>query len=415
MIGAFYRRALIADRVRNSPHGELIERFAAALTQDGYERRHGGMLLSAAWHVSTWAFERGLPLADLSAGDLTRFARHAAHCSCSSLPAPPARGMRNPRKHARVFVGFIKNGRIGDRRAAPRPVPLLVARFIDWLKRNRGVREATMRKYERILCIATAQIGDEPSQYNAARLRALVMTKGAQAPAKAVEDLLVALRGFLRFLIAEGLCDKALEDALPRFRCPPADPLPAILTSVEVERILATIKPTSTVGLRDRAILLLLVRLGLRAGDVATMRISDVLWDQGLLRVRGKSRRENCIPLPQDAGDALLAYLSKGRPRAATDVVFVRVPRPVRPFASSGAVTNIWVRALRLAGVRNPAPRRQILRHTAATNLARAGLRPASIATVLRHRSISMTAHYTHTDARALKGVVQPWPLRRFR
>jgi site-specific recombinase XerD len=127
--------------------------------------------------------------------------------------------------------------------------------------------------------------------------------------------------------------------------------------------------------------------------------------------VAGKSRRATCIPLPQEVGDALLAYIN-ARPKVVTEAIFLRVMAPVRPIASC-AVTEVWRRALRRADVRNPAPRKQLLRHTTATHLARSGLRPESVATILRHRSISMTAHYTHASPLSLKGVVQPWPLAR--
>lgn len=410
MLAKFYRQPMLIDRIRSGPGGDDVERFAGALVEDDYRRRHAYGLLEAAWHLAQWAHREGKPLGSLTAEDLDDFAVHAVHCNC--LDGPPGRKAANAKKRARIFLGYLQRGRLGDRRArVPEPLHPLVQRFLQWMGQNRGLRESSLGQYERLLGKVMAGLGDDPKQYTPAMVRRFVMEWGERSAPVSTKAIVNVLRAFVRFLIAEGLCSDSLDTAIPRFRCPPAEPLPAVLSEEEVRRVIAATKPVDLVGIRDRAILLLLLRLGLRVGDVLTLRLTDVLWDRGLLRLSGKGRREACIPLPQEAGDALLAYLEV-RPKTKTDVVFLRAPVPVRPFVRANSVTRIWERALARAGVRNPAPRKQVLRHTVATHLARAGVRSESIATILRHRSISMTAHYTHADTRALKGVVQPWPLK---
>jgi integrase len=155
---------------------------------------------------------------------------------------------------------------------------------------------------------------------------------------------------------------------------------------------------------------LLLVRLGLRAGDLASLRLSDVEWKTGTLRVLGKARYEVRLPLPQDAGEALLRYL-ESRPRfAGSDHVFLRSIAPRRPFISGDAISSVVKHALKRAGINSPAKGAHLLRHTAATQMLRHGLPLAQIGMVLRHRGIDTTAYYAKVDSALLRQIAQPWP-----
>jgi integrase/recombinase XerD len=163
--------------------------------------------------------------------------------------------------------------------------------------------------------------------------------------------------------------------------------------------------------MRDYAILLLLSRLGLRAGDIVAMTLDDVDWSRGTLRVQGKSHHEAVLPLPQDVGDALCAYLERGRPISDSTRVFLTVVAPTRAFASSATVSDIVRFALARAGIQNPPTRgAHLLRHSAATAMLRAGGSLDTIATVLRHRSSEMTAYYAKIDIAMLCKIAQPWP-----
>jgi site-specific recombinase XerD len=168
---------------------------------------------------------------------------------------------------------------------------------------------------------------------------------------------------------------------------------------------------SSPVGLRDRAILLLLSRLGLRAGDIRRLLLDDINWPEGTLRVAGKGRREVRLPLPQDAGDAVLAYLKRARPRAAYDQVFLCVNAPIRPLQPPASVSNIVRLAVRRAGIaKPPSTGANLLRHSAATSMLRAGATLDAVSALLRHRSTDTTAHYAKVDLATLQTVVQPWP-----
>jgi integrase len=160
-------------------------------------------------------------------------------------------------------------------------------------------------------------------------------------------------------------------------------------------------------------VLLLLIRLGLRAGDVATLRFSDLCFESAAIRVSGKGGREVRLPLPQDVGDALLAYVRGGRPWVHSPFVFLRSMAPFAPFARRHAghgVEHIARAALTRAGVGPPTRGAHVFRHTAACQMLRQGVGLEGIAEVLRHRSVEMTGIYAKVDLELLGQLAQPWP-----
>jgi len=186
--------------------------------------------------------------------------------------------------------------------------------------------------------------------------------------------------------------------------------LPKYLTAEQVDRLIAGCDGRSPERRRDRAIIVLLARLGLRAGDVARLRIADIEWETGTLRVSGKGRYQVRLPLPQDVGDAIIDYL-ECRPRVCdSDHLFVRNIAPFRSFAHGDGVSSVVKRAMKRAGVITPAKGAHVLRHTAATEMLRHGVPLDQIALVLRHRGVDTTAYYAKADVNSLKQIAQPWP-----
>ena len=186
--------------------------------------------------------------------------------------------------------------------------------------------------------------------------------------------------------------------------------LPRYIDAAQVEQLIATCDTATPTGLRDRAILLLLARLGLRAGDIVSLRLDALDWPQATVSVRGKGRRETRLPLPQDAGDAVLAYLERARPRAVSDRLFFMLNAPIRPITGSGVITNVVRSAIRKAGIDAPTKGASLLRHSAATAMLRGGATLDMVGAVLRHRSPDMTAHYAKIDVTMLQQIAQPWP-----
>jgi len=292
----------------------------------------------------------------------------------------------------------------------PDAEPVLIASFREWFQRHRGATAPTLRHYCRGAADVLNGLGEDLSQWDTGRIRAFVFDRAKQSGASTTQHLITAVRAFLRYLAFAGLCRPDLDRAVPAFAHWRLASLPQCLTADEVERLVAACDGSSVRCLRDRAILLLLVRLGLRAGDVARLRLTDLEWERGTLRVVGKGRYEVRLPLPQDAGDALLQYLVARPDLGVTDHVFLRQIAPFTPCVSNHCVSGVVKRALKKAGVHTAAKGAHLLRHTAATEMLRQGVPLDRIGLVLRHRSLDMTAYYAKVDIGLLKQVAQPWP-----
>jgi integrase len=218
-----------------------------------------------------------------------------------------------------------------------------------------------------------------------------------------------AMRVFLRYLDAYGACRPGLEGAVPTIAGWRLASLPRYLSSADVDRLIATCDQSTLSGARNRAILLLLARLGLRAGDVAALRLEDFNWGSGTLDVSGKSRRATRLPLPQEVGDAVLTYLPLRVPKDSTDRVFLRLSPP-RGAIASATVSSVVSRAIHVAGIDAPARGAHLLRHSAAAELLRQGASLDQIQLVLRHRDPETTRLYAKVDIVSLRRIAQPWP-----
>jgi integrase len=186
--------------------------------------------------------------------------------------------------------------------------------------------------------------------------------------------------------------------------------LPRHVDPATIERIIAACPTDRPVEVRDKAIILLLARLGLRAADIQNMRLDDIDWRSGHLTVKGKTRRPDRLPLPQDVGDAILAYLAAARPKAAEEHLFLRAQAPFRPFRSSAEIAGIVARTRDRGGIEGVPTGSHIFRHSLATNLLRAGAGLESVGTILRHSSPETTAIYAKVDLPMLMKIAQPWP-----
>jgi site-specific recombinase XerD len=293
----------------------------------------------------------------------------------------------------------------------PERVPPVVTRFGDWLRQHRGVTASTVANYVPLVTEFVTARGENPAMYDAAGVRAFIVARASRHGHSRAKSTINAMRMFLRFLAVSGDCSSDLVGAVPRIAEWKLSSLPRYISADDIERVLATCDPTTATGTRDRAIILLLSRLGLRAGDVRHLCLGDINWSDGQLRVMGKGRCETWLPLPQEVGDAVVQYLQRGRPPLADDHVFLRVYAPLGPLRSSGPVSKIVRRALHRAHVDAPSRGAHVLRHSAATHLLRQGSSLEVIGALLRHRCVESTAHYAKVDVTLLQSVTQPWPI----
>jgi len=389
----------------------LLEEFLAECAGHGYAPDSLTGYRSACRHVLVWLHQSRIPMRRMNADVLERFVAH--DCVC---PGP----FQSPRKRlggrryvypVELFSRFLAaRGVLPGATTSDEVVDADLEAFAEWLRRHRGACEATIVNHLRRVARMRAELGADPGRYNAASVREVLLRRFATASRSHARALASSMRMYLRFVSAHGACPPALVGAVPTAPGWRLCELPRYVPAVDIERVIASCSVTTPVGLRDRAILLLLARLALRAGDVVHLRLSDLDWENARVRVCGKSRRETRLPLPQDVGDAVLDYIEHVRPRIGNDRVFLTVRAPYRPFTSSNAVTDIVIQALKRAGLHDVKPKGAYLfRHSAATNLLRAGASLDVIGALLRHRSPDTTVIYAKTDLPMLLEVTQPW------
>jgi site-specific recombinase XerD len=405
MLTDYVRSPETLERMRASCVGPYLDDLASTMVGAGFDRVTIVEHLRAVVQFARWAESHGTELARWDGAILAGFRRHLARRGLAKRDRTAG--------HAAHFLSFLRaRGVIAP--AAPASASTsapIVELFLSWMQRHRGAVPHTLYRYRRVLDVFVAALGKDPAAYGVASIRSFVVEHLGQHGPSATRMAVTALRSFLRFLVADGRVTPGIEHCVPTVPQWRLSSLPRYLEARDVERVVASCDLTTGHGLRDHAILLLLSRLGLRAGDVVTMRLDEIDWRRGTLRVQGKSHREALLPLPQEVGDALLAYLERGRPRSESAHVFLTVLAPTRPFASSSAVSDIVRFALARAGIRNPPTRgAHLLRHSAATAMLRAGTSLETIASVLRHRSPDTTAHYAKVDVTMLLEIAQPWP-----
>ena len=221
--------------------------------------------------------------------------------------------------------------------------------------------QVTLDVYHRVLEEFIATVGSDPHAYSPQSLREFVLNRGARHGSSYAKLGATAVRSYLRFLGATGRCKSGLEYALPAYASRKLSSIPKYLACEDVDRVITSCSTDGT-GLRDRAIILLLARLGLRSGDVVKLRLTDVDWTNGTIKVCGKGRRHDRLPLPQEVGTAVLRYLQKSRPASRAPELFVTVPPPFRRL-SYQRVGGIVRGALERAGVSSPVRGAHVLRH----------------------------------------------------
>lgn len=390
------------------PLSPWIDEFAADLAAQRYTPLSIEGYTASARHFAAWLGCVSIPIDAIDDNVVRRFAEHRCRCPGGR------RWLRVSPKYSRRagrFVVFLQRAGIArPPLEVASPYPLLDA-YQCWLGIHRGLSERTIGRHRRDLHRLLPALGSATHDYDAALVRKIVREWRERTGPANMRTITSALRSYLRFLAGVGLCQPNLDCAIPPVLQWRLSSLPRYLAAADVEQVIASCDKLTRGRLRDRAILLLLARLGLRAGDVAGLKLSDIDWTSGMLRLSGKARRQVRLPLPQDVGDALLAYIEQERPRVGQDAVFLMMVAPYRSFAQSSHVSTIVALALKRAGISDaPSTGASLLRHSAATSMLRSGATLEAVGTVLRHRSLDMTAHYAKVDIAMLEQIAQPWP-----
>ena len=391
--------------VVSGPLAPYAPGFALWLTSRAYSPKAAANRLYQFDQLSRWLEREGLGVGELTGEHAERFAAARRAAGLVTWAAPQS---------AMLPVGYLRS--LG---VAPATTPVLAEGPLEQLLED----YCRYLRVERALCdhtvldayVPAARLflagWDGPVGLGLERMRAADVSSflAGECPKRSVSgarDLVCALRSLLRYLHLAGLIDVPLVWAVPSVADLRDRSLPRGLDPVAVKKLLGSCDRRTLVGRRDYAVLLLLARLGLRAGEVAAIRLDDIDWRAGLLLVRGKGSRQDVLPLPVDVGEAVVSYLRR-RPRCECRALFLRV---MAPREGLNRCTVAWV--VRAACDRAGLPRvgAHRLRHTAATEMLRAGASLPEIGQVLRHHEPKTTAIYAKVDRKALRPLARPWP-----
>jgi len=409
MLACHFKSAQKLNRINSGPAAPFLEGFVQTLEARGYSDPTIRYHVGAVHHLCSWAAAKSRSLSTFDDATFESFLRHLPSCRCSL----PQRGkfIHHARFSVALFSQYLRE--IGVLPPSkPKEVmqePILES-FHYWMLHHRGVKESTLQIYDRLIPALLKTVVGNPTRIDARMLRSFFSAHTKDLSQGSASNVANAIRMFVRYLIGEGISTPGLDNALPTAAGWRDTSLPRSLASSDVDRVLAACDPSTKKGLRDRAIILLLVRLGLRASDVCGLRLEDLDWSEASIRVSGKGRRDARMPMTQEVGDAVLAYLQSGRPSIKGAYLFVRLKPPIRPFADSSAISAIAAAAIHRAGIQLPCLGAHVLRHSAATAMLRNGVSLQEIGAVLRHRSLHTTLHYAKVDTALLQLVVHPWP-----
>lgn len=393
------------------PLEEFAEGFHAGLARLGYSARSSEAQQRLMKHLSGWLGVQGFSAGDLTAEVAAQFAA-ARRRSCSNLRSQRALG---------PLLNYLRGRGVTPMPSVTAPVgpPEVVAeRFARYLSTQRGLAPATVRSYvSQVRPFLAAHAGsngeghhDGCTSLTAKQVAEFVTARAVGQHSRSVGVGVNALRALLRWMWLEGMVPAPLADTIGSVAAPTGTGLPKALTTGQVHELLAALPAEGAVRLRDEAMLALMWRLGLRAGEVASLRLEDIDWRIGVIAVRGKGDRREQVPLPADVGTLLAAYLQRGRPvGGAHRQAFLAVDAPHRPLGAH-AVSSAAARALARAGISGPGAAHR-LRHTAACRVLAGGGGLVEAGQLLRHSSPAATAVYAKSDLGALAVLVRPWPV----
>lgn len=400
----------------DSPLESNADAYVQYLRSRGYAAASIRSYVVSVAHFSHWLATHHYGLGDLNETLISRFLqKHLPVCRCAPRLPHLLYCVRPALLH---LLRMLRAGQKIVPKASVDPVAI-VAELRDFERHLidvRGLAPTTRyARLRRVRAFLLDRFGARPIRLDKlGRTDVLGFMASYTVNWKPVSKRCVAssLRSYFRFKAISGEPTMALIAALPRIAHWRLATLPKALAPAELARLMCAFDRTCATGKRDYAITRCFIDLGLRTAEVARLRLEDVDWRGGTLRIRGKDRRVDTLPLPSATGRAIVAYLSAGHRDCGERALFLRHSPPVGTPATPCILRN----AVRYAAVRCGLQERltgpHVLRHTVATRLVRAGATLKEIADVLRHRCLDTTTIYAKVDMTALSRVAMPWPRR---
>ena len=404
----YLSRSRLFRRLKNGPHGQLVELYAARLVRDGLGRRSTWRSLSLLGGLLSWVASSSSTPTELDEGMIDQY-----------LQRRSGRRFVQPGDRAALkrFLSMLREvGAIAPAVAPPlSPHGQIFEAFSLYLREDRGLAPKSIvrhlpviRQFLREVCPAGAGDLGRISQEHVIRY---VERHARDWSAESGKAMCWTLRAFLRYLHYKELNPLPLASCVPSIRRWKLASLPTYLSAAQVQTVLDGCDQATALGRRDYAILMMLAKLGMRAGEVATLTLDDIDWRSGEMLIHAKGRQRARMPIPPDVGAAVVAYLRNGRPKSTCRRLFLRTLAPKVGFASGCAITMIAKAALDRAGIRGYASQgAHLFRHSLATELLQSGATLSEIGQLLRHESHDTTRIYAKVDIEALRPLSLPWP-----
>jgi len=408
MLEKFLERLGADQHGQRNPLLVQVPPFADSLMESGYAATTIQSKLGLLIDLGEWLRRRGLAVKDLDERRIETFITDRRRNGLLR---------RGDRTTVRQLLDHLREHH-AVQRVAPTcdvsPLAAILDRYEKHLRFERGLTTATIINYLPFARkFLSDRFGEGPFLFKVVRpcdISGFILRHARTMSCRRAQLMTTAFRSFFRFLFQRGELQVDLAPSIPTVADWRLSTLPRYITGEEVIRVLGSCDRHTATGRRDYALLLLLARLGLRAGEIVAMQLDDIDWRSGKILVRGKGLLYDRMPLPVDVGQALAVYLRHDRPSSKTRRVFVCGKAPQRGFSGPSTVSTIVRRALDRAGLHPGFKGAHLLRHSLATSMIRSGASMSEIGEILRHRSPSTTEIYAKLDFEGLRSLAQPWP-----
>lgn len=403
MLEDYFCDELVLSRLRNGPMGPYLPHLVRTLEDQQFCYRAVRRSIRRANALGLWLQQQDVPLSEANESHADAFVEQRGRTPCG----------RRIASGVPKIVGILQTQGILNAPEARTKADCWLQRFDDHLARVHGISPKTRGNYlryaRRLLASRPGETALNWTHLSAEDIQAFAQTEAAKLNSgHSASQVSTAVRAIIRFLAAEGSVSPNLAKALPPVRHWKHASLPKHFSTEQLDRVLTLCKGDLSISFRDRAIVLLLARLGMRSGEVRQLQMEHVDWVEGVIHVRlGKARRERVLPLPEDVGAALVNYLRQERPPSSDRTIFLRSCSPPKPLRT---IAEIVGRVLKKAGITGPRVGAHHFRHTVATHMVRQGVPFKDVADILGHRQLDTTAIYAKLDLPSLAGVVLPWP-----
>ncbi len=393
------------EAVTGGPLAATLKAYAQRLHEDGYATHSGFVQLRLLGCFNRWLDRKGLTSEDVDPATIEQYLRRRAQSG---------KLRRGDSAALSRLLAMLRPDRSGVTAPPPTAVEIALGQFQQYLRQERSLAEATVINYTPVVRSFLSERFPKGAvhcqQITAGDIAGFVQRQASLVTSKRAPLVVTALRSFLRHLLQRGAIHTDLAACVPTIATWSLSKVPKFLSGEQIQKLLDSCDRETVMGKRDYALLLLLARLGLRAGEVVALMLDDIDWEAGLITVRGKGKRVAQMPLPSEVGTALANYLSTARPQCSSRRVFIRTKAPLTGFASSVAICSLVDKALERAGVESEYRGSHVFRHSLATTMLKHGASLPEIGDLLRHRRPDTTRIYAKVDLISLRSIALPWP-----